>query len=183
MKTNFNSIAYLQQGSEVQQQVYHTLSSHQILELLAAFNPVVVGTFPLDIAIETSDIDIACQFENVEVFQSIVQNNFSSCKGFSDLVFEMRKMKTYVANFILDDFPIELFAQAIPVSAQYGYRHMVIEHEILQEQGPIFKTQIIGLKREGIKTEPAFAKLLGLTGDPYESLLLYRTKKTNLQEE
>ncbi|MDM1045302.1 DUF4269 domain-containing protein [Myroides sp. 1354] len=178
MKIDFNTIAYLQQGSKVQQQVYHTLTSHRILELLAAFNPVVVGTFPLDIAIETSDIDIACQLEDVEVFQSIVQNHFGSCTGFSDLVFEMRKQQTYVANFVLDDFPIELFAQAIPVSAQYGYRHMLIEDEILREQGPIFKAQIIALKREGIKTEPAFAKLLGLKGDPYENLLLYGTKKT-----
>lgn len=174
MKIDFNSIAYLQQGSEVQQQVYHTLTSHRVLELLDGFTPVVVGTFPLDIAIETSDIDIACQFEDVAVFQSIVHAHFACCEGFKDFVFEMREQQTYVANFVLDDFPIELFAQAIPVSAQYGYRHMLIEHEILQEQEPIFKAQIIALKREGIKTEPAFAKLLGLTGDPYESLLLYR---------
>ena len=48
---------------------------------------------------------------------------------------------------------------------------MLIEHEILELKGPPFKAVILELKRAGLKTEPAFAKALGLTGNPYEELL------------
>ena len=37
----------------------------------------------------------------------------------------------------------------------------------------IFRRQIIDLKKQGLKTEPAFAKLLALTGDPYVELLSF----------
>ena len=43
----------------------------------------------------------------------------------------------------------------------------------MQKMGPAFKEQIRGLKRNGLKTEPAFAKLLGLNGDPYRAVLDY----------
>lgn len=173
MDLDFTAIAYLKTGSAVQQQVYHTLTTHDVLECLEGYSPVVVGTFPLDIAIETSDIDIACHCMDIEVFQARVQAHFKNCRGFTDLIFSLRTEQTYVANFILDHFPIEIFAQTIPVAEQYGYRHMLIEHAILLERGPEFKAQVIALKRAGLKTEPTFAKLLGLTGDPYESLLTY----------
>ena len=51
---------------------------------------------------------------------------------------------------------------------------MIIEHEILQSKGGIFRLEIIKLKQNGYKTEPAFAFLLGLKGDPYIELLDYK---------
>ncbi|WP_410879977.1 DUF4269 domain-containing protein [Myroides sp. DW712] len=173
MKNDFTSIAYLKRGSAVQQQVYQILTQQQVLRPLQVFTPVVVGTYPLDIAIETSDIDIACQFDTLEVFQHVVQTNFGRAEGFTTTVFNCCNTPTYVANFVLGGFPIEIFAQAVPVTEQYGYRHMLIEHRILEEKGEEFKTQIIAYKKAGLKTEPAFAQVLNLDGDPYEALLAY----------
>jgi hypothetical protein len=51
---------------------------------------------------------------------------------------------------------------------------MIIEHRVLIEKGEKFRQEIIKLKRQGLKTEPAFAKLLGLDGNPYEALLKLR---------
>jgi hypothetical protein len=48
---------------------------------------------------------------------------------------------------------------------------MLIEHSLLTEKGEHFRQEIIKLKRQGLKTEPAFAKLLGLDGDPYKAIL------------
>ena len=50
---------------------------------------------------------------------------------------------------------------------------MLIEHRLLQERGEAFRRAIITLKQRGYKTEPAFAKALGLKGDPYLALLPY----------
>ncbi len=49
---------------------------------------------------------------------------------------------------------------------------MMFEYRILQEKGEDFKNEIIALKRQGIKTEPAFGILLGLE-NPYEDLLKF----------
>lgn len=51
---------------------------------------------------------------------------------------------------------------------------MVIEHEILKSRDEEFRLEIIKLKQNGYKTEPAFAHLLGLKGDPYIALLEYK---------
>ncbi len=50
---------------------------------------------------------------------------------------------------------------------------MIKEYEILEKEGEEFRKQIINLKEKGWKTEPAFAKLLGLKEDPYLELLNY----------
>lgn len=47
---------------------------------------------------------------------------------------------------------------------------MIAEYKILQAKGEEFKQKIIELKKQGIKTEPAFGMLLGLE-NPYEELL------------
>ena len=79
-----------------------------------------------------------------------------------------------VANFQLDEWPVEIFGQNRPVLEQNGFRHMVIEHLILEELGEDFRRQVVELTRSRIKTEPTFCRLLQLTGDdPYEALLNY----------
>ncbi len=57
-----------------------------------------------------------------------------------------------------------------------AYRHMIKEYEILKMYGEEFRKQIIQLKRQGLKTEPAFGVLLGLKNDPYIELLNYQIK-------
>jgi hypothetical protein len=48
---------------------------------------------------------------------------------------------------------------------------MVVESRLLDILGPDFRNGIIALKKQGIKTEPAFARMLGLSGDPYRAVL------------
>lgn len=170
---DFFVIDYLKKGTPQQQEVYNLLTTHQILENLQGFTPVVIGTFPLDIAIETSDVDIACCFGDLAVFCTHVRARFSQYDHFIDASFTRDKEETYVANFTIDKWRIEIFAQQIPVTAQYGYRHLCVEYEILQKKGRLFKERVKACKQAGMKTEPAFATLLNLQGDPYESLLNY----------
>jgi ribosomal protein S18 acetylase RimI-like enzyme len=76
-----------------------------------------------------------------------------------------------VAAFELAGLAVEIFGQALPVTAQRGFRHMVIEGQLLAIGGAALAARIRDLKRAGTRTEPAFAQLLGLDGDPYEALL------------
>jgi hypothetical protein len=49
---------------------------------------------------------------------------------------------------------------------------MLAEYRILKEKGADFKHKIIELKKQGIKTEPAFGLLMDLK-NPYEDLLKF----------
>nr|WP_249665381.1 DUF4269 domain-containing protein [Mucilaginibacter sp. Bleaf8] len=59
----------------------------------------------------------------------------------------------------------------MPSQQQSAYRHLLIEHYLLQLHGESLRKQVISLKNQGYKTEPAFAMALNLEGDPYLALL------------
>jgi hypothetical protein len=50
-------------------------------------------------------------------------------------------------------------------------RHMIVEERLLRLGGPEVREQIRSLKAQGLKTEPAFAVVFQLPGDPYKTLL------------
>ena len=72
---------------------------------------------------------------------------------------------------MIENWPIEIFGQNITTTEQNGYLHMIIEDRLLNLFGKKLIEQIIQLKSQGMKTEPAFAKILKLEGDPYLKLL------------
>jgi len=46
-----------------------------------------------------------------------------------------------------------------------------VERRLLAIGGDGFRRAVMAARRSGLKTEPAFAAVLGLDGDPYEALL------------
>lgn len=166
---NFLNLSYLKSGNPKQQSAYQILIRNSILEKLVEFTPILVGTIPINIDIESSDLDITCYVQDKEKFKHSLLNHFQQEKGFR--ISENQTLNALKANFFIEDFEIEIFGQNIPTKEQNAYRHMVIEHRLLLEKGEEFRLQIINLKKQGYKTELAFAKLLGLNGDAYEALL------------
>lgn len=168
---NWRSPGYLAQGTERQRSAFNTLCAHRVLEVLASFDPVLVGTIPLGIDTATSDLDIICEVYDPAAFKRSITDAWSHAPGFSIHRNLTRGTRSTIARFALDHWPIEIFGQAVPVEAQFAFRHMVIEERILTQHGPTFRQAVITLKQQGVHTEPAFAQLLGLEGDPYEALL------------
>lgn len=175
---NFNNIDYLQHGNDRQRQVYSILVNNKVLTKLKQFDPIIVGTIPLKIDIENSDLDIICSFADKQEFQKSIIDNFSNERNFT--IREQSNLDTFaiVANFFLDGFEIEIFGQTIPTKQQFAYRHLIVEHNLLNKYGEAFRQQIIELKRQGYKTEPAFAIALNLAGNPYTELLKFETTNT-----
>jgi len=171
---NFFNIHYLKHGNQRQQSAYQTLISHQIMEKLEAYAPILTGTIPINIDIESSDLDIICYWENKGNFIKALTTLFIAEKDFHLHESLIEKQETIVCNFKIDTFEIEVFGQNIPSESQNAYRHMLIEHQILQREGEDFRLKVIELKKNGYKTEPAFAKLLDLEGNPYHALLAYQ---------
>lgn len=164
---------YLQNGTPRQRRASEVLRQTGILSILAAYTPVLAGTVPLDIDTEDSDLDIVCWYRTASDFENIVMENFAGRDNFSINRSQVNGQDTVIASFRSEEFTIEIFGQDRPVQEQEAVRHMLIEHSIIQEQGDAFKLKIRELKKKGLKTEPAFALLLGLDGDPYKALLQY----------
>lgn len=171
---DFSTIYYLKNGNQKQVQAFEVLTQHKILSNFAEFDPILVGTIPIDIAIENSDLDIICYWKNKANFIEKIIYFFEKEAGFTIREMFINDNDSVVANFKIENFEIEVFGQNIPTKDQNGYRHMLIENEILQSKGNDFRLEIVKLKQNGYKTEPAFAHLLGLKGDPYTTLLDYK---------
>ncbi|MDF3025983.1 MAG: hypothetical protein K0S23_290 [Fluviicola sp.] len=170
---NFDNIEYLRDGNKRQRQAYSALTNHQILSKLKRFDPILVGTIPINIDIESSDLDIICCFEDKQDFIKTITDSFGNEKQITIREQQNSESLAIVANFVVDGFEIEIFGQSIPTKQQFAYRHLIIEYNLLNQYGEKFRQQIIELKQQGHKTEPAFGLALGLKGDPYTELLKF----------
>lgn len=146
------------------------LDASGVLSKLARFQPTIIGTPPLGIDVETSDIDIACTAVDLELFKTDVIAMFQGEPGFSICDIEGLPDPAVRAAFMVADWEVELFCQTLAIHEQWGVRHFLIEQRLL-ELVPALKPKVIELKQSGQKTEPAFAELLKLEGDPYAALL------------
>jgi hypothetical protein len=137
---------------------------------LAAYDPRIAGTLPLGIGRPDSDIDVLCHAPDAQAFAHDVWSAFGNQTGFS-----MRQWtgdeRPVIASFRAHGWPFEIFGHPSPVSEQRGWRHFTIERRLLELGGKTFQRAIRDRRAEGTKTEPAFAGVLGLSGDPYLGLL------------
>jgi len=168
---DFTNIEYLKSGNERQRKAYEVLSGYRIFEKLKACSPVLAGTVPIGIDVEGSDLDVICEAKDKLEFEKLLINSFSEFE-LKVKSFEINGENAVTGQFMAEGFLIEIFGQNKPAVAQDAYRHMIAEYRILQEKDDDFKNRIIALKKQGIKTEPAFGILLGLD-HPYEDLLKF----------
>ncbi len=171
MRTDWRHPSYLACGNPKQRRAYQALCSLRVFDILRDHDPVLVGTVPIEVDIETSDLDIICAAYDLERFEREVSAAYGSCKGFEMERKTVESVPRVVADFTYGEFAIQVFGQPRPVTEQNGYRHMVIEARLLEIGGEQAREEIRRLKRAGYKTEPAFAHYFGLEGDPYKVLL------------
>ncbi|MFN0293732.1 DUF4269 domain-containing protein [Pedobacter helvus] len=168
---DFLKIDYLKEGSKKQRAAYQALITHRILEKLSQFEPILAGTIPINIDIDNSDLDIICYWKEKHYFIETLQALFAEKQAFLIRETSIDGEESVVCSFNVGEFEVEIFGQNIPSKQQNAYLHLLVEHQILQQQGEDFRRNIIALKKIGYKTEPAFAKLLELKGNPYQALL------------
>lgn len=164
---------YLAMGTSRQRRAYAVLQDLGILATLGAFDPVVAGTIPLDIDLVGSDIDIICEVLPAarQSFEQLLRAHYGHLPDFRLGHVISGQQPALVSSFHYAQTEIEVFGQALPTAQQYAFRHLVVEHAILCAGGPTWHVAVRRLKEQGLKTEPAFAALLGLSGNPYEALL------------
>lgn len=176
---DWKNISYLIDGSPIQVKAYKCLTKLGILDSLAEYNPTLTGTIPIGISVKESDLDIACRFFDADRFERVVESIYGKQKGFKIEQKEKAGYWVVIANFSYEGFDIEIYGSAYPVTAQNSYRHMLLEDRILKLLDDDFNKEVMKLKQAGNKTEPAFANLLKLEGDPFRALLQLESYSDN----
>lgn len=168
-------------GTEKQQNAYAAIMELDILNDLSTYTPVLCGTLPIGIDISSSDLDIIMEVHELELFEELIRTIYNKKDGFTIKRKMINGKEVVKANFAYSGFEFELFGQAQPVHKQRAYLHMMIEHELLQKY-PALKEKVIHLKEQGYKTEPAFCKVFGIMGDPYEGLIRFGIEEGMITE-
>lgn len=140
-----------------------------VLDLLAGFDPRIAGTLPLGVSLPGSDIDILCHAPEPNDVADCLSEARERLPG---LVLRrwISGGRPLVAAFGIDHWPVEVFASPVEVDRQAGWRHFVVERRLLELGGEALRQRVLGLRRAGARTEPAFAAVFGLQGDPYAEL-------------
>ena len=169
---DWQNLTYLLNGTKRQKEAYTVIHSLQVFETLKAFDPILVGTIPLNIDILGSDLDIICEVHDFPSFNALLHNCFGNYTGFRQVNYDIKEIQTTVTNFIFGEFEFEIFGQPIPTKQQNAYRHMVIEERLLTVGGFKAYQAIRNLKANGLKTEPAFVAYFQIEcDDPYLKIL------------
>lgn len=171
MQTDWRDFSYLARGNARQQHAYRALQALGVFDILRDYSPILVGTVPLDIDIEGSDLDIICEARDLAAFARQVTSAFGAHARFRIEQKSADGTPRVVADFEFDGWPVQIFGQPRPATEQNAYRHMLVEARVLAMGGEVAREEIRRLKQAGVKTEPAFAQYLHLEGDPYAALL------------
>jgi len=153
---------------EKKNRVMEVLSKQNLLSDLQDYYPIVSGSVPAGLDLETSDFDILCEVHNFEVFETHLRS-----LQISDL--QIRRLSSHslpavVAQFAKDGLKFEIFAQSCLVYRQWSHRHFISEYRMVKYLGESFRQNVIKSKLKGLKTEEAIAEVLGLPGDPFQTL-------------
>jgi len=176
--SDFRNIAYLQQGTIRQRAAHETLTALGIMKTLVDYDARLAGTIPLDVDVLNSDLDILCQVDEARMaaFAALLRQEYGHLLGFALARKQRYGHPVVVCDFIFRDFPVQVYGSPTPVDAQRAWVHMLAEARLLAQGGAGVRNAVRALKLAGMKTEPAFAQVFGLSGDAYEAL--YELGKT-----
>lgn len=93
----------------------------EILTRLAEFTPVVIGTPPLGLATNESDIDVACTSPDFDRFSAVVRPAFDRMEAFAIRHVDHLAAPAAVASFKAMEWEIELFCQKVATGYQWGF--------------------------------------------------------------
>ncbi|WP_273853049.1 DUF4269 domain-containing protein [Guptibacillus spartinae] len=162
-------------GSDKQKQAFKAIEELGILNELEPYHPTLCGTIPLGVDVEGSDLDMIMEVMNLDEFEHKLKALYGNKQNFKMKRTTIRDKEVVKAKFVFNDFEFELLGQNEPVHHQNAYLHMMIEFQLLQ-MFPDLQPKVLALRKQGYKTEPAFCKILEITGDSYSGLIHYGRK-------
>ncbi len=148
-----------------------------LFEIFKDKNPFIAGSIPLAIDVSGSEIDFLVSYQNGFDFKSKCTELFGGLPGFEMSQGHANGADYSLCRFNHHEIPFQIFSSVGSTYSQNGFLHFQIEEKLLKYGAINWHNDIINLKSSGLKTEPAFAKLINQDAvDPYLYLLELQKK-------
>lgn len=166
-----DDISYLKLGGERRRAAYLALTELDLFCVLADFDPVLAGSFPLGLELHERELEIVCHAPALEQLAALMTDVYGNYDEFALERTGAEGTPGLVCRFQYHDFHISILGQTAPSREQDAYRHLVAESRLLRLAGPSALDGIRRLKADGFETVPAFGAYFRLGDEPTRALL------------
>jgi len=148
---------------------YPRLQASGLLDTLAPYEPVIVGSYPLAVAGPDTRIEIVCRAVDLPAFARTMERSYGEREGFVLHPGSLDVESAVFAEFELDGLPLEVAAQPEHVHRSLGAATMGISR-VLEEEGDLSRTRLAAAVAHGDDWLDAAMAQTGLTRAAIESL-------------
>ena len=148
---------------------YERLANAGVLDVLAPYQPAVVGAYPLGVAAYGTPVEIVCRAVDLPAFARVVERTFGETQDFSLHGGSLDAEEAVFAEFSLDGLPVEVAAQPEHVNRRLGAATLGIDR-VLAESPPAARRRLTASVAAGEDWLDAAVNQLDLSRMALESL-------------
>jgi uncharacterized protein DUF4269 len=149
---------------------YSRLLATGLLDLLAPYQPAIVGAYPLDIAAPGARIEIVCRAADLGAFARVLRTTYAERdEDFAVYGGSLDGDEAVFAEFALDGLPLEVSAQREHVHRRLGAATLGLSRA-LEQSGPVTKARLAATVAEGKDWLDAGTQQFDLSRTALESL-------------
>jgi Domain of unknown function (DUF4269) len=148
---------------------YERLQEDGLLDVLAPYQPVVVGVYPLGIAADDAPVEIVCRSTDLPAFARVVERVYGGRPGFGLYPGALDGEEAVFAEFEAGGVPVEVSAQAEHVHRRLGAATMGVAR-VLAERGPVDRQRLATQVASGDDWLDAAQRQFDLSRTAVESL-------------
>ena len=148
---------------------YQRLQDDGLMDALAPYSPVVVGSYPLAIAGPDDPVEIVCRAVDLPAFARTLERSHGDREGFVLHGGSLDYEDAVFAEFSLNGMAVEVAAQPEHVHQRLGRATLGIDH-VLTESGELARNRLRGRVANGQDWLDAAMEQFDLTRAALESL-------------
>jgi Domain of unknown function (DUF4269) len=120
---------------------YERLQADGLLDVLAPYQPAVVGAYPLAVAGPETPLEVVCRAVDLPAFARMMERTYGHHPGFALHGGELDGEDAVFAEFQLDGLPLEVSAQREHVHRRLGAATLGL-HRVLSESDELARTRL-----------------------------------------
>ena len=148
---------------------YERLVGAGVLDVLAPYQPVLVGAYPLGIAAPETPVEIVCRATDLGAFARVMERMYGESEGFALHGGSLDGEEAVFAELAVDGVPREVGAQPEHVHRRLGAATLGIDR-VLAESPPATRRRLAAAVAAGEDWLDAAVDQLGLSRTALESL-------------